>query len=91
MIMEVAQSCPVLFNRTESRLLCPWGFSRQEYWSGCKDNKKEQLRSWIKHWPRSFSKLPGVHLLSRQDLSPLHLQTVQRICIFSGCSGLILS
>ena len=28
----VAQSCPTLHYPT--RLLCPWGFSRQEYWSG---------------------------------------------------------
>ena len=31
----VAQSYPTLCDRMEpSRLLCPWGFSRQEYWSG---------------------------------------------------------
>ena len=29
----VAQSCPTLCNPMD-RLLCPWGFSRQEYWSG---------------------------------------------------------
>ena len=38
----VAQSCPTLCDPKDcsrpiphsSRLLCPWGFSRQEYWSG---------------------------------------------------------
>jgi len=32
----VAQSCPTLQSHglKPSRLLCPWGFSRQEYWSG---------------------------------------------------------
>ena len=37
----VAQSCPTLCNPMDcqaplraARLLCPWGFSRQEYWSG---------------------------------------------------------
>ena len=31
----VAQSCLILCNPMKpSRLLCPWGFSRQEYWSG---------------------------------------------------------
>ena len=33
----VAQSCPTLCNPTDCRpvvLLCPWGFSRREYWSG---------------------------------------------------------
>jgi len=30
----VAQSCPTLWNPTEpTSLLCPWEFSRQEYWS----------------------------------------------------------
>ena len=31
------QSCPTLCNPMDCsppRLLCPWGFSRQEYWSG---------------------------------------------------------
>ena len=32
MLCLVAQSCPTLCEPT--RLLCPWGFSRQEYWSG---------------------------------------------------------
>ena len=34
---EVAQSCPTLcdpMDCTPTRLLCPWGFSRQEHWSG---------------------------------------------------------
>ena len=31
----VAQSCPTLRpHGLSARLLCPWGFSRQEYWSG---------------------------------------------------------
>ena len=32
----VAQSCPTLCDPMDypTRLLCPWGFSRQEYWSG---------------------------------------------------------
>src|SRR5574337_949145 len=33
----VAQSCPILCDPMDcspDRLLCPWGFSRQEYWSG---------------------------------------------------------
>ena len=33
----VAQSCPTLCDPMDCRpasLLCPWGFSRQEYWSG---------------------------------------------------------
>ena len=33
----VAQSCPILCDPMDcspARLLCPWGFSRQEYWSG---------------------------------------------------------
>ena len=31
----VAQSCPLSTPRAAAhRLLCPWGFSRQEYWSG---------------------------------------------------------
>ena len=31
----VAQSCPTLCSPMDcARLLCPWGFSRQEYWSG---------------------------------------------------------
>ena len=33
----VAQSCPTLCDPRSlqpARLLCPWGFSRQEYWSG---------------------------------------------------------
>ena len=33
----VAQSCPTLFNPMDYNLpgsSCPWGFSRQEYWSG---------------------------------------------------------
>ena len=31
----VAQSCPALCDPVDlPRLLCPWGFSRQEYWSG---------------------------------------------------------
>ena len=30
-----AQSCPALYDPMDpARLLCPWGFSRQEYWSG---------------------------------------------------------
>ena len=28
------QSCPTLCNPIAVRLLCPWGFSRQEHWSG---------------------------------------------------------
>ena len=47
MMMKVAQSRPILCDRMGSRLLCPWGFSRQENWSGSKDNKREQLWSWI--------------------------------------------
>ena len=35
---SVAQSCPTfclqLHGMQPARLLCPWGFSRQEYWSG---------------------------------------------------------
>ena len=31
MLCLVAQSCPTLYN---PRLPCPWGFYRQEYWSG---------------------------------------------------------
>ena len=35
---SVAQSCPTFCSpmgyRYPNRLLCPWGFSRQEYWSG---------------------------------------------------------
>ena len=37
MLCLVAQSCPTLCNPwtiQRTRLLCPWGFSRQEYWSG---------------------------------------------------------
>ena len=30
----VAQSCPTLCDPTDCSLLCPWRFSRQEYWSG---------------------------------------------------------
>ena len=33
----VTQSCPTLYDPTDSspaRVLCPWGFSRHEYWSG---------------------------------------------------------
>ena len=33
----VTQSCPILCDPMDcspARLLCPWGFSRQEYWSG---------------------------------------------------------
>ena len=30
----VAQSCPTLCNPMPTLLLCPWGFSRQESWSG---------------------------------------------------------
>ena len=30
----VTQSCLTLGDSMDSRLLCPWGFSRQEYWSG---------------------------------------------------------
>ena len=34
----VAQSCPTLCDAMDcmqpARLLCPWGFSRQEYWNG---------------------------------------------------------
>ena len=30
----VAQSCLVLCDPKGAQLLCPWGFSRQEYWSG---------------------------------------------------------
>ena len=32
----VVQSCPTLRHHglQPTRLLCPWGFSRQEYWSG---------------------------------------------------------
>ena len=33
----VAQSCPTLCDSMDcspAKLLCPWGFSRQEYWSG---------------------------------------------------------
>ena len=32
----VVQSCPTLqpHGLQPTRLLCPWGFSRQEYWSG---------------------------------------------------------
>ena len=34
MLCLVAQSCPTLCNPTEpASLLCPWEFSRQEYWS----------------------------------------------------------
>ena len=32
---STAQSCPALCNLLQpARLICPWGFSRQEYWSG---------------------------------------------------------
>ena len=37
----VAQLCPTLCNPT--RLLCPWGFSRQEYWSGLPCSLPEDL------------------------------------------------
>ena len=33
----VTQSCPILCDPMDcspARLLCPWGFSREEYWSG---------------------------------------------------------
>ena len=36
-VCSVAQSCPTLWDPMDckpARLLCPWGFSRQEYWSG---------------------------------------------------------
>ena len=34
-LRSVAQSCPTLCDPMEpTRLLCPWGFSRQESWSG---------------------------------------------------------
>ena len=36
-ICSVTKSCPTLCNPTDcslSRLLCPWDFFRQEYWSG---------------------------------------------------------
>ena len=36
-VMLVAQLCPVLCDThgpQPTRLLCPWKFSRQEYWSG---------------------------------------------------------
>ena len=32
MLCLVTQSCPTLCN--PAKCLCPWGFSRQEYWSG---------------------------------------------------------
>ena len=42
LLCVVAQSCPTLYNPLDwrslglqpARLLCPWGFSQQEYWSG---------------------------------------------------------
>ena len=37
MLRSVAQSCPTLCDLMDcspARLLCSWGFSRQEYWSG---------------------------------------------------------
>ena len=44
LLCVVAQSCPTLHDPMDwrppilqaARLLCPWGFSRQEYWSGLK-------------------------------------------------------
>ena len=30
----VAQLCPTFCNTMPARFLCPWGFSRQEYWNG---------------------------------------------------------
>ena len=42
----VSQSCPTL---CDPRLLCPWGFSRQKYWSGCHALFQGifQPRNWI--------------------------------------------
>ena len=37
--VSMLQSCPTLCNPMEcktARFLCPWGFSRQEYWVGCR-------------------------------------------------------
>ena len=38
MPLRSAQSCPTLCNPMDpmlpTRLLCPWDFSKQEYWSG---------------------------------------------------------
>jgi len=38
----VVQSCPTLCN-PNCRLLCPWGFSKQEYWSGLPCTPPEDL------------------------------------------------
>ena len=33
-LLLVAQSCLTVCDPMDCRLLCPWGFSSQEYWSG---------------------------------------------------------
>ena len=49
--VEVTQSCLTLrpHELQPSRLLCPWGFPRQEYWSGLPFPSQGDLsHSWIK-------------------------------------------
>ena len=63
--LQVAQSCPTLCNPM-NWLLCPWGFSRQEYWSGLPlpspgnlPNLETEPRSLALHANSLPSELPG--------------------------------
>ena len=44
----VTQSCPTLRPHGLQPATCPWGFSRQEYWSGEPISSRVSFQPWIK-------------------------------------------
>ena len=86
----VAQLCPTLCNPIEpARLLCPWGFSRQEYWSGlpCPSpgdfpNTRSEPRSPSLKANSLPSEPPGKPIPALRDNLENDLSTANVTCLF---------
>ena len=73
-----------------ARLLCPWGFSRQEYQSGLPcpppgdlPNPTIKPRSPTMHTDSLWTEPPGKLEITKSDNTPLHLPTVYRKTLVS--------
>ena len=86
----VAQLCPTLCNPIEpARLLCPWGFSRHEYWSGlpCPSpgdfpNTRSEPRSPSLKANSLPSEPPGKPIPALRDNLENDLSTANVTCLF---------
>ena len=78
----VTQSCPTL------RLLCPWGFCRQEYWSGLPRPPPDIYNKRIQKDQRSKEKHYAWISLQSKELSRVFSNTTVQSINFSGLSFL---